>query len=169
LLHFCYMCPSKFPLTKPSVSTTCAMKGEATQALERSLRRQRSETATDDSQGALFESAFSFDQVFDAMPSGQEEIFPSICWPMDSPLTLSEVPQIVGLQRSQNGRSMKRSRCCRQGLSILGDTSLPLDDFARASLLRGSKRIQVVFPNSRTDIPYFFNKGLNRSHTAFGQ
>jgi hypothetical protein len=110
--------------------------GDATQALERSLKRQRRDSSNMHTVLAL-ETAFNLDQVFSSLKSPEEESFPSLCWDFeDEPemksdsRTVSVNTPSMGLSRKRNREGVAlglvRSKALKYGLSSLTASNVPV-------------------------------------------
>jgi hypothetical protein len=100
------------------LTMTMNMGGSATQALERSLKRQRIIPSNPQftSTTAALEAAFNLDQVFSSLYSPDEESFPSLSWNFDDEPETK--PDAVRNSPPTGLSSLKRDREC--GVSGLG-------------------------------------------------
>ena len=107
------------------VPCSCTLAGKATQALERSLKRQRTAAPTENLATAALQASFNLDQMFNSI---HEESFPSISFPSED----TETRQLgssssFGLSRkrdhSGSSVSLSRSKSIKEGLASLSEAN----------------------------------------------
>ena len=111
----------------PIVPCPCTLSGNATEALERSRKRQRSLAPAESS----LDASFCLDQIFNAIPiSTEKDNFPSISWPVD-PMPVRTAPPSTPSSRKRSRDGLSRCKAFQQGLDTLNSEAtnvrLPAD------------------------------------------
>lgn len=145
-------------------SSFSSQVGKATEAVERSFKRQRTSISSSDSRenlaSAALDASFNFDQVFDSINSfssdgDSNESFPSISWPSDSedetPVVASRHKSSLSLKRDRSGGALFRSKSFKKGLSSLSDANLAAKSLREG--LSNACTTQRMLTTSVTELP----------------